>query len=1708
MTVKRNIFKRTIRILIRIFAIILGILLMIVFLLNTSPVQTLITGKICAYLEDKIGTPVDVGSVKITFPKAIKISGVYLQDQQDDTLLYLGELKVDIDLLKLIRKRIEVNSLTISNLHANVHRKAPQNLFNFQYIPDAFSSTGSPETTELCTGDPWTFSVSGVFLENVQGSYYDDLIGTDAGFNLGKLSIALSALNLDDLMFDVDNIELNNTRGFVEMWQVLSSENGESGTADDQTPSESASLPGLKLKKLLLDNVSLAYRNRDLEQDFTIDIGALEFRPEKIDLNNRHLDLGTFSLEDTQAKVILAILNEGDSLAEQPPVIGDNTDSINLANSPFPDWEITMNHLRLQNINASFDNNAIADVETGIDFSHLHLTGLKLDLKDFVLFPDSMRVTLNNLAFHEKSGLNLNKLTSIVRLSGESAHLSAFELESGKTSINTDISLDFQSFEQLSSNPGDIGLSFSIENTRLALGEIPLFAPALAENELLRKYLLLSPVINLDASGKLNNLTIDNLMVDVTDQTRIKLSGNIFGLPEPDNLSFQINLDTLYSTRNDIQTLLDTAWFSGLELPEYTGIAAMVSGKTDSLRANFLLSSEFGAIRADTLFYEKKEAGRDTFNLILAIKNWELGTMLHDQQIGTLDLNAQLSGSGAASDSIFAKMDVNINEAWYNGYGYHDLKIGGGIEKMLIHSNISSTDPNLRFQLDASADLNNKEMRFSCDLNLELVNLFELKLLEEKIALSTSFKGIINYTDLENADANINFSTTRFIDESGEIPIDKVSIETLLSADSATLKIESDLLMAYANTNAHVAELEGIAKSALKKYLNLRDTVELPKGKYLGLTIDFNAADNFRDFLLPDIEMLVINDFVVKYFSDDNRLDVDFKIPAIRYDAFHLDSLFLSARGRDNNLDFELGLNEIAYDTLFIKNFIVNESIRAGKISSQISLGEQITNRDYLFSNEILWLDTSLIISFVRDGLVLNGNPWEIEDGNFLEFTESGIYTNAFNFNHKDEKVSIVTSDEKINIGFEKFGIENILGIVRSTHMYGLFGGVLNGSIAFDRNMGGEQIDADLTIRDLHVLDTLAGNLFLKFEASEEKVQVAVKLENSENTITLDGRYHNLQADTAYDFNAKIDIENFGRFERFTFNQLSQMSGKLDGEFQILGTGSDPKINGFLTFNSVSMKINSLNFLARLNHESVRLDDKGVHFDKFTITDATDKQLELNGDILTTNFTDFGFDLNIHADHFQPVNSTKADNSLFYGSLFLGTDLKIRGDMKLPVIEADLTIDKGTNLTYVLPGSEIELVSSEGIVNFNDPNLLADTLFARVKGDYLTDSIMPKISGINLTANLKLSPEAQFTVIIDPYSGDYLTIGGIADLNITLDQSGGQTITGVFEVRNGYYQLSFYGLVKKSFTLQPGSSVAWSGRPMDANINLTAKHVVRTSSLALVANETTSMSDAEKQVFMQRLPYEVLLKISGFIAEPKVGFGIMLPDKDLINYPQIASKLTFLNSPDRESELNKQVFALLVTGSFIAENPLASTGSSPDNIATTAARNSVNGILAAQLNKISNKFVKGVDMNFGLTTYDDYGGGSSQTRTELDVQVSKKLMHDRLTIEASGSFDLEGDNKKYSGQTSQNMYGEFAVTYDLTENGEYKLRLYRENAYDLFDGEVTYSGIAFILEKSFNSLIRHKEKKQKEKEKKQNNDGLKSEGLVPGNETEKGNNNQ
>ena len=164
----------------------------------------------------------------------------------------------------------------------------------------------------------------------------------------------------------------------------------------------------------------------------------------------------------------------------------------------------------------------------------------------------------------------------------------------------------------------------------------------------------------------------------------------------------------------------------------------------------------------------------------------------------------------------------------------------------------------------------------------------------------------------------------------------------------------------------------------------------------------------------------------------------------------------------------------------------------------------------------------------------------------------------------------------------------------------------------------------------------------------------------------------------------------------------------------------------------------------------------------------------------------------------------------------------------------------------------------------------------------------------------------------------------------------------------------------------------------------------------------------------------------------------------------------------RDSELNKQVFALLVLKRFISDNPLENqAGSDTEGV----ARRSVSKLLTEQLNRLSEN-VEGVELSFDVKSYEDYSTGSGEGQTELQLGLSKSLMDDRLVVKVAGNLEVEGGSQN----SASDYIGDLALEYKLTEDGRFRITGFRNTNYDMISGELIETGVGLIYIKDYNTL--------------------------------------
>jgi hypothetical protein len=564
-----------------------------------------------------------------------------------------------------------------------------------------------------------------------------------------------------------------------------------------------------------------------------------------------------------------------------------------------------------------------------------------------------------------------------------------------------------------------------------------------------------------------------------------------------------------------------------------------------------------------------------------------------------------------------------------------------------------------------------------------------------------------------------------------------------------------------------------------------------------------------------------------------------------------------------------------------------------------------------------------------------------------------------------------------------------------------------------------------------------------------------LKLREGALDMDVNANYSTANIEKSLDLRLVVNEFKMKALNTISMGEISEGSGSFSGNLKVNGTITDPQYSGKLKFDNATFNVKRINSKFSLVAETLQIDNDGLSMSNFRILDAKKNALVLSGMIETKSFLNPTFNLNIKAKHFNVLNANRKENENLYGKLAFDADAKLTGSFRIPKLNAQLSISPETDVTYVLPTSYTNVEERDGVVVFvnkENPNAILTK----------TEEQTAKIVGFDINTRLKIDKEATINIILDKETGDNFKVAGNGDFIYTMKPNGNLSLTGVYEVYKGHYELNLYNLVNRKFLLAEGSRVSWSGDPFDAKLDVRAIYKLQTSALPLMTAQISGEDPSIRNKYKQALPFDVSLNIDGELMEPKISFNLDMPKENQGAIGgQVYGRVQQVNQ--QEDELNRQVFSLLVLNRFFP-NP-GSDGSSGGF--ASIARDNLNDAVSAQLNAFSDKILggSGLELDFGLNSFTDYQGVGTTDRTQLDIAAQKKLFNDRLIVRVGSEVDIQGSS---ANEEKTPIIGNVSLEYKITEDGSYRIRGFRKSEFEnVVDGQTIVNGIALIFTREF-----------------------------------------
>jgi len=1068
------------------------------------------------------------------------------------------------------------------------------------------------------------------------------------------------------------------------------------------------------------------------------------------------------------------------------------------------------------------------------------------------------------------------------------------------------------------------------------------------------------------------------------------------------------------------------------------------------------------------------------YEAYLETRELDLGYLLNKKDVvGAITSAFTVKGKGLDKSTADATIDGTVTAASIKQYIYRDLRLNGSIarQKVTIHAGIAN--PDIHLVLDATSDISSTNPSIQLHTVIDSIKTKALHLTEDNI----TYRGEIN-ADFVNAhpdslDGKLYITRSLLVKGDYRIQLDTLQMIAGRNDIGRFIDIKTDGINASLAGQYKISEMGKIVQRTIQPYFSIMGndsgTIKEPYNFTLKAEI---VNSHVLQAIVPDLQRFDSATFV-SHFTNDSGLNAMLDLPVVQVGTNHIKNLRVKAVTENKRLKIDAMVQQFSSgDKLAMYNTTVSSVIADNKIDYTIDVKDHARKERYKIAGLFQRLHKdSYLFALKRDSLLLNYDRWEISPGNSIELTNNSILVSDFNLNRNNEKLIISSDSTKkdypLQVSFSDFKLETLTSFIQPDST--LIGGLLNGNLVLTQALQQPSFTGDLTIKDLNLRKDTAGDVrLLVNHTTANTFNAELSITGRGNDVVLNGNYYT--GDVADNFDLLLNMKqlSLSTVEAFSQGAIRESTGFVNGQFKIKGGLNQPKINGSLNFVQASFKPSQLNNRFTIDGEKFEVNEQGIRFNDFSIKDSSNNELTLNGTAATTNFSNYNFDFTIRSNNFQALNSTRKDNKLFYGRLFFSSNLNVKGTEKSPVVDGRVTINDNTKLTVVLPQEEPGVTEREGVIEFVDlDNPANDSLFLK---NYDTLNTFA-LKGMDISVNVVIRKEAELNLIVDEGSGDFLNVKGEAQLTGGIDPSGKITLAGTYELDEGSYQLTF-NLLRRKFNIRKGSKIVWEGEPTKAEVNITGAYETSTAPLDLVKDQLGPASENERNTYLQKLPFEVILKMTGKLLEPIITFDIVLPgDKEYNVSPAIVSTVqTKLEMLRQETgELNKQVFALLLLNRFVGENPFNSSGSGAT--AETLVRQSASKLLTEQLNRLAENLVEGVDLNFDVQSADDYTTGQRKDRTDLNVGLSKRLLNDRLTVTVGSNFELEGVQN--SNRSSSNIAGNVNVNYRLSKDGRYMLKAYRKNEYQgVIDGYIIETGVGFIITVDYNQFKEFFQKKK------------------------------
>jgi hypothetical protein len=1187
--------------------------------------------------------------------------------------------------------------------------------------------------------------------------------------------------------------------------------------------------------------------------------------------------------------------------------------------------------------------------------------------------------------------------------------------------------------------------------------------------------------------GTVDDIRGRKVKLDFGPHSQLSSSFDISGLPNLDETFLYLDVRHLHTTPEDIEQLFSHARGQALKLPaalknlEEVNYKGNFTGYLSDLVAYGEFSTSLGTISTD-IGFEMDERDNLVFSGNLSTTNFDIGQLAGaEDHIGDVSMSVDIRGSRQSEKKFNAFLSGLVDTLRVNEYAYTNIKLNGLFENDRFDGDFLIDDPNGQLGFNGKIDLSGEVPNFKFAAHLTDIRLDKLNLYSKapNSSLTADIQTDISGKDVDDIVGFLNIKDLSFKSDDKQVSVDSLLLLSVRENQEKRIVLQSDIAEGDLVGVYNFTHLGNILKKKLLHHLPSLSAVLKVKDVDVKAN-DFNFSCNFKkisgiaDMLMPGMEVSDNGLVLGSYNTEDGEVDFEVELEFLNYKGVQVqkpeihitshanDKLMMVSRANDLQVNNLGGFQNLSFhhtasnDTLQFNVFWNNwdEYTNSGSIITKTVL----KNRD-----NAIYSSTELSPSYVmvRDSL------WEIQPTT-IHYHPDGFSLKHFRVHHANQEIGINGFAHReikdgIKVHFQNISLSDMIGYKDLNRVE--VSGALNGTVEVENLYKEPVFSGNLGINNFVFNKDLLGDLAIdaEYEPQAHQVKVSTSIEKDGKQPLNGGGVidvANKQVYLSYD----IDELEIGFLNLYLKRIMQNLSGTASGQLAVVGPLSKPELLGRLNINKAFFDVGLLQTTYSMT-DSVIFDPNLITFKNIKLSDRNGRQGTFDGTIRHETFRNMHYNLSLLVNNMLVMDTKYIDNPLYYGEVYADGNMSVTGTTTDLII--DIAGQTRENTQFYIPLEDEESAEESNFIRFINTKEQSDDSpqkLALTNSEYEID-----LTGMTVSMDLDITPEARCQVIFDSTVGDILRGQGNGNLQIRMDKAGGINFYGDYNFDEGDYMFTLRNVLNKKFVINQGSSINWDGNPYDANIDLNATYRLKTS-----LSDLAEYSNDDR--YIRRIPVHCNMLLTDRLTKPNIKFEIKTPS-DQDNNQNLIDRVI-----STEEEINRQVLSLLVLNRFYSEAPADQNNNSPvgNNAALVTTTEMLSNQLSHWLSQISS------DVDIGVS----YRPASELTDDEVEVALSTQIFNNRVIV--NGNVGYGQDQTRPS-----NLIGDFDVEVKLNKSGSLRAKAYTKS-----NNDVTYSttspttqGVGVSFKEEFDTLeelmhkywlmITGKKKKEKKEEEQQ-----------------------